>query len=82
MRVLACPICGKMPMVEELDFVGHVYKMYCEEKKLFGKKKVHLFVMSTDLEGCIDGWNDGVKEYCNRESMQEFAEKSREKQVL
>lgn len=82
MRVLACPICGKMPMVEALDVVGDAYKMYCKEKKPFGKKKMHIFIMGTDLERCIAEWNNAVKEYCNRESMQEFAEKSREKQVL
>ena len=81
MRVLTCPICGKMPTVEALDVVGDAYKLYCKEKKLFGKKKMHIFIMGTDLERCIDEWNDSVKEYNNQESVQEFTERSRRKQA-
>lgn len=71
MRVLSCPICGNLPTVEALESIGDAYKMYCKEKKLFGKKKVHIFIMGTDLERCIDEWNDAVKEYYDLESSRE-----------
>lgn len=55
MRLLACPICGKMPKISAF---GVNYKAEC--KPLFGRP--HLVVYESWQMDVIKSWNNAVKE--------------------